>query len=132
MPEESDGDPDWKNCRGESFKSGVESHGRRVGTSGRIDGKCGEVDGSGHGKFGKADARCKEAGRDTEGKKPKTVRRRNERERMRVKNVNEGFERLRSFLWEGDDGGRKRSKVDTLRDAIAYIKHLERELRRCE
>ena len=54
------------------------------------------------------------------------VRRRNERERTRVRNVNEGFERLRQHLPLPQDIKEKRfSKVETLRVAINYIKHLQ-------
>lgn len=53
------------------------------------------------------------------------IQRRNERERARVKNVNEGFERLRKHLPLTASQREKRlSKVETLRMAIAYIKHL--------
>lgn len=54
------------------------------------------------------------------------VRRRNERERARVRNVNDGFERLRSHLpvyTEPKD--RRLSKVETLREAIKYIRDLQ-------
>lgn len=55
-----------------------------------------------------------------------TVRKRNERERQRVRNVNEGFERLRMFLPRiPKDDAVGRSKVDTLRAAISYIKYLQ-------
>ncbi|XP_053205793.1 uncharacterized protein LOC128390140 [Panonychus citri] len=54
------------------------------------------------------------------------IRRRNERERARVKNVNEGFDRLRKHLPLTQSQREKRlSKVETLRMAISYIKHLE-------
>ncbi|XP_033610086.1 helix-loop-helix protein 6-like [Cryptotermes secundus] len=74
---------------------------------------------------------------------PTNGRRRNERERQRVRSVNEGFERLRRYLPLGcqcSDGskcevitvGRARrcqkrrcSKVDVLRAAIMYIRHLQ-------
>jgi helix-loop-helix protein 6 len=57
------------------------------------------------------------------------VRRRNERERTRVRNVNEGFERLRQHLPLSQDVKEKRfSKVETLRVAINYIKHLQKLL----
>lgn len=53
------------------------------------------------------------------------IQRRNERERARVKNVNEGFERLRKHLPLTQSQREKRlSKVETLRMAVAYIKHL--------
>ncbi|RWS04171.1 uncharacterized protein B4U79_02625 [Dinothrombium tinctorium] len=61
------------------------------------------------------------------------VRRRNERERTRVRNVNEGFERLRQHLPITQDCQEKRaSKVETLRLAIKYIKHLEDLLRNAD
>lgn len=54
------------------------------------------------------------------------VRRRNERERARVRSVNDGFERLRSHLpQECDPKDRRLSKVETLRVAINYIKYLQ-------
>lgn len=54
------------------------------------------------------------------------VRRRNERERQRVRSVNDGFERLRSHLpSECDLKDRRLSKVETLRNAINYIKYLQ-------
>lgn len=77
------------------------------------------------------------------------IRRRNERERTRVRNVNEGFERLRAHLppiyatpITGPGGStqtrerkpvesRRLSKVETLRLAIAYIKQLQEALSSC-
>lgn len=56
------------------------------------------------------------------------VRRRNERERARVRNVNDGFERLRRHLPnapEPEPKDRRLSKVETLRYAIGYIRHLQ-------
>ena len=54
------------------------------------------------------------------------IKRRNERERTRVRNVNEGFERLRNHLPLLPNQREKRlSKVETLRLAISYIKHLQ-------
>lgn len=54
------------------------------------------------------------------------IRRRNERERTRVRNVNEGFEKLRNHLPLMCGQREKRlSKVETLRLAIAYIKQLQ-------
>ncbi|PSN41438.1 Helix-loop-helix protein 6 [Blattella germanica] len=61
---------------------------------------------------------------------PTSGRRRNERERQRVRSVNEGFERLRRYL-PIPEADRKRysrrrcSKVDVLRAAILYIRHLQ-------
>lgn len=57
---------------------------------------------------------------------PSFIRRRNERERQRVRNVNEGFERLRSHLpLEGKERDKRLSKVETLRFAIDYIHDLK-------
>lgn len=57
------------------------------------------------------------------------IRRRNERERARVRNVNDGFEKLRSHLPLTPGQREKRlSKVETLRLAISYIKSLEKIL----
>ncbi|XP_015784650.1 uncharacterized protein LOC107362150 [Tetranychus urticae] len=58
------------------------------------------------------------------------IRRRNERERARVKNVNEGFDRLRKHLPLSPSQREKRlSKVETLKMAISYIRHLETVLK---
>ncbi|XP_061922745.1 achaete-scute homolog 3 [Entelurus aequoreus] len=58
---------------------------------------------------------------------PAFIRKRNERERHRVRCVNEGYVRLRQHLpQELED--RRLSKVETLRAAIDYIKHLQRLL----
>nr|CAD7196625.1 unnamed protein product [Timema douglasi] len=79
------------------------------------------------------------------GTTPSPVRRRNERERQRVRSVNQGFERLRRRLprlWHKDDGqgtlrgdrmtgnnwSSRNSKVEVLRTAIAYIRHLQDHL----
>lgn len=52
------------------------------------------------------------------------IRKRNERERQRVRCVNEGYARLREHLpQEFED--KRLSKVETLRAAISYIKHLQ-------
>ncbi|KAH6923393.1 hypothetical protein HPB50_000934 [Hyalomma asiaticum] len=60
---------------------------------------------------------------------PTFIRRRNERERQRVRHVNDGFERLRSRLpLPPRDKDRRLSKVETLRYAISYIKHLQKLL----
>uniref|UniRef100_A0A914X9I4 BHLH domain-containing protein n=1 Tax=Plectus sambesii TaxID=2011161 RepID=A0A914X9I4_9BILA len=58
---------------------------------------------------------------------PSSVWKRNERERHRVRCVNDGYEKLRSHLPLGEKDKRI-SKVDTLRIAIRYIRHLERLL----
>lgn len=58
---------------------------------------------------------------------PAFIRKRNERERHRVRCVNEGYARLREHLpQEFED--KRLSKVETLRAAIDYIKHLQRLL----
>ncbi|KAM9845655.1 achaete-scute homolog 5-like [Aulostomus maculatus] len=55
---------------------------------------------------------------------PAFIRKRNERERHRVRCVNEGYARLREHLpQEFED--KRLSKVETLRAAIEYIKHLQ-------
>jgi achaete-scute complex protein len=74
---------------------------------------------------------------------PTNGRRRNERERQRVRSVNEGFERLRRYVpvsHQCQNGSecvvatvnrvrrcqrRRCSKVDVLKAAIMYIRHLE-------
>uniref|UniRef100_S4RUN7 Achaete-scute family bHLH transcription factor 4 n=1 Tax=Petromyzon marinus TaxID=7757 RepID=S4RUN7_PETMA len=62
--------------------------------------------------------------REYAGFEPAFIRKRNERERQRVKCVNEGYARLRDHL--PDEFSDKRlSKVETLRAAIRYIKHLQ-------
>ena len=53
-----------------------------------------------------------------------SVARRNERERNRVKQVNQGFARLRQHVPESARQ-KKMSKVDTLKAAVAYIKRLQ-------
>lgn len=55
---------------------------------------------------------------------PAFIRKRNERERQRVRYVNEGYARLREHLPEGF-ADKRLSKVETLRAAISYIKHLQ-------
>lgn len=55
---------------------------------------------------------------------PAAVAKRNERERNRVKLVNNGFANLRSQLPDGAKN-KKMSKVETLRSAVEYIKHLQ-------
>ncbi|XP_076336156.1 uncharacterized protein LOC143239175 [Tachypleus tridentatus] len=57
---------------------------------------------------------------------PSFICRRNERERLRVRSVNDGFERLRNHLPLRD---RRLSKVETLRMAINYIRDLENKLK---
>lgn len=55
---------------------------------------------------------------------PTFIRKRNERERQRVRCVNEGYARLREHLpQEFED--KRLSKVETLRAAINYINHLQ-------
>ncbi|XP_034843158.1 achaete-scute homolog 4 [Mirounga angustirostris] len=60
---------------------------------------------------------------------PAFLRRRNERERQRVRCVNEGYARLRDHL-PRELAGRRLSKVETLRAAIGYIRHLQELLER--
>ncbi|KFO61225.1 Achaete-scute 4, partial [Corvus brachyrhynchos] len=55
---------------------------------------------------------------------PAFIRKRNERERQRVRCVNEGYTRLREHLPK-EFADRRLSKVETLRAAISYIKHLQ-------
>ncbi|KHJ93369.1 Helix-loop-helix DNA-binding domain protein, partial [Oesophagostomum dentatum] len=57
-----------------------------------------------------------------------SVWKRNERERYRVRCVNNGYEALRRHL-PVSDTEKRISKVDTLRLAIRYIKHLEAVLK---
>jgi achaete-scute complex protein len=56
---------------------------------------------------------------------PTAVARRNERERNRVRLVNDGFFSLRQHIPYFPDK-KKLSKVETLRCAVSYIKHLQR------
>lgn len=60
---------------------------------------------------------------------PAFLRKRNERERQRVRCVNEGYARLRDHLPRELADGRL-SKVETLRAAIRYIKNLQELLER--
>ncbi|NXM58237.1 ASCL4 protein, partial [Illadopsis cleaveri] len=55
---------------------------------------------------------------------PAFIRKRNERERQRVRCVNEGYTRLREHLPK-EFTDKRLSKVETLRAAISYIKHLQ-------
>lgn len=63
--------------------------------------------------------------------KPRSVHRRNERERNRVKMVNMGFETLRLRIPHGTKA-KKMSKVETLRAAVRYITQLKQLLAECE
>uniref|UniRef100_A0A8D0CCP5 Achaete-scute family bHLH transcription factor 4 n=1 Tax=Salvator merianae TaxID=96440 RepID=A0A8D0CCP5_SALMN len=58
---------------------------------------------------------------------PAFIRKRNERERQRVRCVNEGYARLRDHLPK-ELADKRLSKVETLRAAISYIKHLQNVL----
>lgn len=58
---------------------------------------------------------------------PAFIRKRNERERQRVRCVNEGYARLRDHLPK-ELAEKRLSKVETLRAAITYIKHLQNML----
>ncbi|PNJ82982.1 LOW QUALITY PROTEIN: ASCL4 isoform 1 [Pongo abelii] len=60
---------------------------------------------------------------------PAFLRKRNERERQRVRCVNEGYARLRDHL-PREQADKRLSKVETLRAAIGYIKHLQELLER--
>ncbi|KAJ6658945.1 hypothetical protein lerEdw1_019582 [Lerista edwardsae] len=55
---------------------------------------------------------------------PAFIRKRNERERQRVRCVNEGYARLRDHLPK-ELADKRLSKVETLRAAITYIKQLQ-------
>ncbi|XP_034529855.1 achaete-scute homolog 4-like [Notolabrus celidotus] len=55
---------------------------------------------------------------------PAFIRKRNERERHRVRCVNEGYARLREHLPQ-EFQDKRLSKVETLRAAIDYINHLQ-------
>merc|ERR1719510_2683030 len=55
---------------------------------------------------------------------PAKVQRRNARERNRVKQVNSGFDHLRSHIPSAAKH-KKMSKVDTLRHAVEYIQSLQ-------
>jgi len=57
--------------------------------------------------------------------KSNSISRRNERERKRVKNVNEGFKKLRDRIPNNE---KKMSKVETLRSAVKYIRKLHEML----
>ncbi|GMR35945.1 hypothetical protein PMAYCL1PPCAC_06140, partial [Pristionchus mayeri] len=61
---------------------------------------------------------------DQSGAFTTSVWKRNERERYRVRCVNEGYETLRHHLPLAD-GDKRISKVDTLRLAVKYVRHLE-------
>ncbi|XP_066528428.1 achaete-scute homolog 5-like [Hoplias malabaricus] len=56
---------------------------------------------------------------------PAFIQKRNERERQRVRCVNQGYATLRNHLPAGH-AHKRMSKVETLRAAIRYIKHLQR------
>lgn len=55
---------------------------------------------------------------------PAFIRKRNERERERVRCVNEGYAKLREHI-PFENKEKRISKVETLRAAIRYIKHLQ-------
>lgn len=59
------------------------------------------------------------------GFEPAFIRKRNERERERVRGVNDGYMRLRNHLPLIENKEKRISKVETLRAAIKYIKHLQ-------
>ncbi|TMS33161.1 hypothetical protein L596_000931 [Steinernema carpocapsae] len=58
-------------------------------------------------------------------KQPHQVHRRNERERKRVQQINNGYVKLRDSLHNYQNNSRKLSKVETLKAAIAYIAKLQ-------
>ncbi|VDK17616.1 unnamed protein product [Anisakis simplex] len=60
------------------------------------------------------------------------VERRNERERKRVHQVNQGYELLSRKVPYSKSKSKKLTKVETLRYAVQYIRHLERLLRDSE
>lgn len=55
---------------------------------------------------------------------PAFIQKRNERERQRVRCVNQGYAKLRDHL-PGQNHDKRLSKVETLRAAIRYIKYLQ-------
>ncbi|XP_041800620.1 achaete-scute homolog 5-like [Chelmon rostratus] len=55
---------------------------------------------------------------------PAFIQKRNERERQRVRCVNQGYAKLRDHL-PGQSTDKRLSKVETLRAAIRYIKYLQ-------
>lgn len=55
---------------------------------------------------------------------PAFIQKRNERERQRVRCVNQGYAKLRDHL-PGQSADKRLSKVETLRAAIRYIKYLQ-------
>ncbi|XP_038551535.1 achaete-scute homolog 5-like [Micropterus salmoides] len=55
---------------------------------------------------------------------PAFIQKRNERERQRVRCVNQGYAKLRDHL-PGQSPDKRLSKVETLRAAIRYIKYLQ-------
>ncbi|XP_010224118.1 PREDICTED: achaete-scute homolog 3 [Tinamus guttatus] len=67
---------------------------------------------------------CSSYGRSEYSYGPAFIRKRNERERQRVKCVNEGYAKLRHHLPE-EYLEKRLSKVETLRAAIRYISHLQ-------
>ena len=59
------------------------------------------------------------------GFEPAFIRKRNERERERVRCVNDGYVKLRNHLPSQESKEKRISKVETLRGAIKYIRHLQ-------
>ena len=59
---------------------------------------------------------------------PESVRKRNYRERMRVTQLNDGFQKLKEKI-PVLFAGKKMSKVQTLRTAVRYIRALQKSLR---
>ncbi|XP_075869399.1 achaete-scute homolog 5-like [Nelusetta ayraudi] len=56
---------------------------------------------------------------------PAFIQKRNERERQRVRCVNQGYAKLRDHLPGRGAADKRLSKVETLRAAIRYIKYLQ-------
>jgi len=77
----------------------------------------------------KVSKKVNETGSGKKIKNQESVRRRNERERNRIKKVNQAFDDLRNFLPMHPNDKRRSSKVDTLKWAIVYIKELQSELK---
>uniref|UniRef100_A0A0K0EE98 BHLH domain-containing protein n=1 Tax=Strongyloides stercoralis TaxID=6248 RepID=A0A0K0EE98_STRER len=62
-------------------------------------------------------------------KLPDQVERRNERERKRVQQVNQGYIKLGEHVPKWRTNNKKLSKVETLREAVRYIEYLQNLLK---